>query len=81
MVRQNNDITPDADLRAYCSRLCSEARELRRIAGLNIIRAAHIADVEGDEGVARLLLGEAAVMMSVATQIEELFGVEDNGHQ
>jgi len=53
--------------------LYEEARQLRRIAGLNIIRAAHIADINGDDEVAQLLVSEASVMLSVATKVEELF--------
>lgn len=58
--------------------LYEEARQLRRIAGLNIIRAAHIADVNGDDEVAQLLVSEAAVMLSVATKVEELFEPPNN---
>lgn len=53
--------------------LFEEARQLRRIAGLNIIRAAHIADINGDDEVAKLLVSEASVMLSVATKVEDLF--------
>ena len=53
--------------------LFEETQQLRRIAGLNIIRAAHIAGVNGDHDVAQLLISEASVMLSVATKVEELF--------
>jgi hypothetical protein len=39
---------------------------------MNIIRAAHIHEQSGDEEVSQLLISEAAVMLSVASQIEEL---------
>jgi hypothetical protein len=39
---------------------------------LNIIRAAHISEHGGDQEVSQLLISEAAVMLSVASQIEDL---------
>lgn len=68
MVRSNEDEsgwTPDE--------LYEEIGHLRRIAGLNIIRAAHIADTGKDEEVALMLVSEASVMLSVATKVEQLF--------
>jgi hypothetical protein len=56
--------------------LASELAELRRIGALNIVRASHIADINGDNEVAWLLVREASVMISVATKVEELIGVE-----
>lgn len=77
MVR-NNDRTPSGDeLRSACQQLVDEAQDLRRIAGLNILRAANIAEVNGDTEVVKLLISEASVMMSVASQIEWLFVTDD----
>ena len=59
-------------LRAACETLVADAQHLRRIGGLNIIRAAHISEKNGDEEVSQLLISEAAVMLSVASQIEDL---------
>lgn len=59
-------------LRAACETLVADAQHLRRIGGMNIIRAAHISEKNGDEEVAQLLISEAAVMLSVASQIEDL---------
>lgn len=59
-------------LRAACETLVADAQQLRRIGGLNIIRAAHISEKNGDEEVSQLLISEAAVMLSVASQIEDL---------
>lgn len=56
--------------------LASEVGELRRIGGLNIVRAAHIADANGDDEVALLLVREASVMLSVATKVERLLGID-----
>jgi len=56
----------------------ADAQQLRRIGALNIIRASNIAEAKGDEEVVNLLLSEAAVMMSVASQIEWLFSTEEN---
>lgn len=78
MVR-NNDRIPSADeLRSACQKLVDEAQDLRRIAGLNILRAANIADKDGDGEVVQLLISEASVMMSVASQIEWLFVAESD---
>ena len=53
--------------------LLGEVIELRKIAARNLLRAAHIADTNPeDEDVTRLLIGEAAVMLSVAHRIETL---------
>jgi hypothetical protein len=71
-VVRNNDMGEEK-LRAACETLVADAQQLRRIGGLNIIRAAHIQEKSGDEEVAQLLISEAAVMLSVASQIEELF--------
>jgi hypothetical protein len=54
----------------------SELTELRRIAGLNIVRAADILDRHKDEEVAELLIHEAAVMLTVVSKIEYLLGVD-----
>lgn len=70
-VVRNNDMGEEK-LRAACETLVADAQHLRRIGGLNIIRAAHIQDQRGDEEVAQLLIAEAAVMLSVASQIEDL---------
>lgn len=56
--------------------LASEVAELRRIGGMNIVRAAHIAEVNGDNEVAWMLVKEASVMLSVATKVEDLLGIE-----
>lgn len=78
MVR-NNDRIPSADeLRSACQKLVDEAQDLRRIAGLNILRAANIAEKDGDGEVVQLLISEASVMMSVASQIEWLFVPEQD---
>ena len=78
MVR-NNDRIPSADeLRAACQKLVEESLELRRIAGLNILRASNLADQNGDKEVVQLLISEASVMLSVATQIEWLFVAESD---
>jgi hypothetical protein len=69
VVRQNDE----DDLGWTPSMLFEETQQLRRIAGLNIIRAAHIAGVNGDDEVAKMLISEASVMLSVATKVEELF--------
>jgi hypothetical protein len=71
-VVRNNDMSGD-DLRAACETLVADAQQLRRIGGLNIIRAAHISEKSGDDEVAQLLIAEASVMLSVASQIEDLF--------
>ena len=73
MVRNNDKLPTGDELRSACQKLVDEAQQLRRIAGLNIVRAAHIADTHGDDEVARLLVSEASVMLSVASQIEWLF--------
>lgn len=70
-VVRNNDMGEEK-LRAACESLVADAKHLRRIGGLNIIRAAHIHEQSGDEEVSQLLVAEAAVMLSVASQIEEL---------
>lgn len=54
----------------------SELTELRRIAGLNIVRAADILDRHKDEEVAQLLIHEAAVMLTVVSKVEYLLGVD-----
>lgn len=54
-----------------------EALQLRRIAGLNIVRAATIIDTTGDNEVSDLLISEAAVMLSVASKVEQLFRPPD----
>lgn len=56
--------------------LASEVAELRRIGGMNIVRAAHIAEVNGDNEVAWMLVKEASVMLAVATKVEDLLGIE-----
>mgnify|MGYP003344676211 CR=1 FL=1 len=61
---------------AAIKELACEAAELRRIGGMNILRAAHICEVNGDQDVAWMLVREASVMISVATKVEELLGVE-----
>jgi len=78
VVRNNERIPTGDELRAACDNLVADAQQLRRIAGLNILRAAHIADVNGDTEVAKLLVSEAAVMMSVASAIEYLFVPESD---
>ncbi len=70
-VVRNNDISGD-NFRAACETLVADAKHLRRIGGMNIIRAAHIHEQSGDEEVSQLLISEAAVMLSVASQIEDL---------
>jgi Cdc6-like AAA superfamily ATPase len=78
-VVRNNDRIPSGDeLRAACQKLVDDAQDLRRIAGLNILRAANIAEKDGDGEVVRLLVSEASVMMSVASQIEWLFVAESD---
>ena len=74
MVNQSDSPEDEAELEADCVRLLEDVQELRRIGGLNIVRAAHIGDVHGDAEVARLLISEASVMLSVASQIEHLIG-------
>ena len=64
--------------------LVDELAELRRIAALNILRAADILDRHKDKEVAQLLVSEAALMLIVANKVEHLIGVEpteedDNG--
>ena len=64
--------------------LVDELKELRRIAALNIIRAADILERHNDKEVAKLLVSEAALMLIVANKVEHLIGVEpteedDNG--
>jgi hypothetical protein len=56
--------------------LLAEVAYLRRIAGLNIVRATIISQDHDDEEVAQLLLREAAVMMSVCHRVESVFGHE-----
>lgn len=56
--------------------LVDELAELRRIAALNIIRAADILQRHKDEEVAQLLVSEAALMLIVANKVEHLIGVE-----
>ena len=73
MVRNNDRIPSQDELLAACEKLVSEAQDLRRIAGLNILRAANIAEKDGDGEVVQLLISEASVMLSVASQIEWLF--------
>lgn len=78
MVRNNDRIPSGDELRAACQKLVDDAQDLRRIAGLNILRAANIAEKDGDGEVVRLLVSEASVMMSVASQIEWLFVAESD---
>lgn len=73
MVRNNDRIPNQEQLREACQKLLDDSQELRRIAGLNVLRASNIADKGGNEDVVQLLVAEAAVMMSVASQIEWLF--------
>lgn len=73
MVRNNDRIPSQDELLAACQKLVDEAQDLRRIAGLNILRAANIAEKDGDGEVVQLLISEASVMLSVASQIEWLF--------
>lgn len=73
MVRNNDRIPSGDELRSACQKLVDEAQDLRRIAGLNILRAANIAEKDGDGEVVQLLISEASVMLSVASQIEWLF--------
>ena len=61
------DRTPDDDVQE----LLAEVAYLRRIARLNVIRAAIIS--ESDEEVGDLLAREAGVMMSVCSRVESLF--------
>lgn len=58
----------------------SELAELRRIAGLNIVRAADILDRHEDEEVAKLLVHEASVMLTVASKVEYLLGIDPPGN-
>lgn len=44
---------------------------LRRVAGLNLLRASQIAD-EGNTDVADLLVNEAGIMLSVCHNVERL---------
>ena len=53
-----------------------EVAELRRIAGMNIVRAADILDRHQDEEVARLLVHEASVMLTVVSKVEYLLGID-----
>lgn len=78
MVRNNDRIPSGDELRSACQKLVDDAQDLRRIAGLNILRAANIAEKDGDGEVVQLLISEASVMMSVATQIEWLFVAESD---
>ena len=78
MVRNNDRIPSGDELRAACQKLVDDAQDLRRIAGLNILRAANIAEKDGDGEVVQLLVSEASVMMSVASQIEWLFVAESD---
>lgn len=80
MVRNNEPLDSDESLRSACEQLMADTQQLRRIGALNIIRASNIAEAKGDEEVVNLLLSEAAVMMSVASQIEWLFSQEGDGH-
>ena len=73
MVRNNDRIPSGDELRSACQQLVADSVELRRIAGLNILRASNIAEQNGDQQVVQLLISEASVMLSVATQIEWLF--------
>ena len=70
-VVRNNDIDGE-EFRAACETIVQDAKHLRRIGALNIIRAAHISEHSGDQEVSQLLISEAAVMLSVASQIEDL---------
>ena len=78
MVRNNDRIPSPDELRAACQKLVDESQELRRIAGLNVLRAANISEQGGNEDVVQLLVSEASVMMSVASQIEWLFVAESD---
>ena len=53
-----------------------ELAELRRIAALNIVRAADILDRHNDEEVSEMLIHEAAVMLTVVSKVEYLLGVD-----
>lgn len=53
-----------------------ELAELRRIAALNIVRAADILDRHDDEEVSEMLIHEAAVMLTVVSKVEYLLGVD-----
>jgi len=68
----NNDMNEE-QLRAACDTIVADAKQLRKIGALNILRAAHISEHSGDEEVVQMLVCEAAVMLSVASQIEDLF--------
>jgi hypothetical protein len=70
-VVRNNDMSGE-DFQAACETIVEDAKHLRRIGALNIIRAAHISEHGGDQEVSQLLISEAAVMLSVASQIEDL---------
>lgn len=61
------DKTPDDDVQE----LLAEVAYLRRIARLNVIRAAIIS--ESDQEVGDLLAREAGVMMSVCSRVESMF--------
>lgn len=61
------DRTPDDDVQE----LLAEVAYLRRIARLNVIRAAIIS--ESDQEVGDLLAREAGVMMSVCSRVESMF--------
>lgn len=78
MVRNNDRIPSQEELREACQQLVDDSVELRRIAGLNILRASNIAEQGGNEDVVQLLLSEASVMLSVATQVEWLFVADTN---
>lgn len=63
-------VSSNEEQEAY-DELQKELLELRRIAGLNIYRAAILLE-KGDEELCDMMLGEAAVMMTVCHHAEQL---------
>ena len=79
MVTNNSLSSDDDDFAQKVDELLSEVGELKKVAARNVLRAADIANSHPHElDVSRLLLGEAAVMMSVASRIEDLLDPPPN---
>lgn len=59
--------------------LLADTKELKKVAARNVLRATEILDMNPtDQDVAKLLLGEAVVMMQVVHRIETFFGENES---
>lgn len=59
--------------------LLADTEELKKVAARTVLRATEILDMNPtDQDVAKLLLGEAVVMMQVVHRIETFFGENES---